>query len=657
MKKHFFKLSLACLLFVAGTVEAKIELPKIFTDNMVLQQKSSAPIWGKATADKNVIVKTSWDGRTYTVKADATGKWKTNIETPTAGGPYTISISDGKELKLKNVLIGEVWVCSGQSNMEMPLAGWGKINNYEQEIAQANYPQIRLFHVEHRTSTSPLDEFEATRGDWKECSPATVAEFSSVAYFFGRNLNQNLNIPIGLISTSWGGTIAEAWTSGESLEQMPYFAEAVENMRKFSEEEAQTIYEQKYKEWNAQILKADGGYQNSKVVYGEQSFDDLSWKIVTAPALWNDGELGDFDGIAWLRKTVEIPANWQGKELVLNLAFIDDNDITYFNGVEVGQTEGYNQRRTYTIPAKLVKQGKAVISVRVTDTGGGGGIYGDNEVLSIGLKTKRMEDFISLNGDWKYKISVDLKQYARAPQSQMGNPNRPTVLFNAMIHPMLPFKVKGAIWYQGESNADRAYQYRDLFPLMIRDWRKQWNDNLDFYFVQLASYQKRNAEPAEADWAELREAQSQTLSLENTGMAVTIDIGDAEDIHPKNKQDVGLRLALAARANTYGEKIAYSGPIYSGYTIEQNKIRISFKNTDKGLKAEGGKVVGFAIAGQDHKFYWADAVIEGNEVVVSAPSVEFPVAVRYGWSINPEVNLYNGAGLPASPFRTDDWRR
>lgn len=661
MKKHFFKLTAICLLFFAGAVEAKVEMPKIFTNNMVLQQQSAAPIWGKATPNKTVTIKTSWNNQTYTTKSDAKGAWKTSVQTPEAGGPYSISISDGKEVKLNNILIGEVWVCSGQSNMEMPVAGWGKVNNYEQEIAQANYPNIRLFHVDRTTSIVPLDEFEKTRGEWVECSPATIAEFSSVAYFFGRDLNKNLNVPIGLISTSWGGTIAEAWTSGESLEQMPDFVQPIKFVRETPEEEAQAIYEKEIKKWNETIVNADSGYSDGKAVWAAQTFDDSSWKSMKLPVFWEDAglgvEFGSLDGIVWFRKTIEIPESWVGKDVILNLAKIDDQDVTFFNGVEVGQTIGHAADRIYTIPAKLIKAGKAVITVKITDTGGSGGINAENGILSIGLKTKRAGDLISLNGDWKYNISVDLAKYPKAPKSQLNSPNRPTVLFNSMIKPLIPFKIKGAIWYQGESNASRGYQYRELFPLMIRDWRKQWNDEIPFYFVQLASYQNRNTEPVEAEWAELREAQFQTLKLENTGMAVAIDLGEDKDIHPKNKQDVGLRLALAARAKTYGQNIAYSGPIYTGYKIEGNKIRISFSNTDKGLNAKDGKLVGFAIAGLDHKFEWAEAVIDGNDVIVSSPNVEFPIAVRYGWSINPNVNLYNGAGLPASPFRTDDWRR
>lgn len=653
--KLFF-IILVALLFVFP-LSAEILLPKIFTDNMVLQQQTEAPIWGKSKPNKEVTLITSWNRKIYKTKVDSTGKWLLKVTTPVAGGPYTISISDGKKIVLNNILIGEVWICSGQSNMEMPLAGWGKVDDYKNEIAQADYPQIRLLHVEQATSTQPLSDLKATKAGWQQCSPETVAEFSSVAYFFGRDLHQNLNVPIGLINTSWGGTIAEAWTSGEALENMPYFKEAVKEIKSFSEEEAQKQYEEKFKVWNNYILANDKGYKNGNPVWAETAFDDSSWSEMQLPGLWEEKGLNNFDGIVWFRKTINIPQNWNGKELELKLAMIDDNDITFFNGTKIGETNGHNVQRAYKIPGKLVKAGKATITIRVTDTGGGGGIYGEADNISISLAEKK-EMSIPLSDTWKYQAVINFKEHDKAPQSVVGNPNRPTVLYNAMIQPIVPYAIQGAIWYQGESNANRAYQYRELFPLMIRDWRKQWNRDFPFYFVQLANYKAANAEPQESEWAELREAQLQTLLLENTGMAVTIDIGDAKDIHPKNKQDVGKRLALNARAKTYGENIAYSGPLYESHRIEGNKIRIRFKNAEKGLKSNDGSALkGFAIAGPDHKFHWAEAAIEGAEVVVSSPEVLFPVAVRYAWADNPECNLYNTENLPASPFRTDDCRR
>ncbi len=637
-------------LFFALSISAKIELPAIFTDNMVLQQQTDAPIWGKATPKKKVEIITSWDKKMYTTLADENGKWKTFMKTPTAGGPYIISISDGKKIELKNVLIGEVWICSGQSNMEMPLAGWGKVNNYKEEIEAANYPNIRLLQVDKKTSITPQDNISIEGGGWKVCSPATIAGFSSTAYFFGRNLNQNLdNTPIGLINTSWGGTIAEAWTSAESLENMPDFRQAIKDVQNTNAENLQQALDA----WNKQFELADSGMQNGTAIWAANNFNDSDWKTMNLPCMWEDNGLPGLDGIVWFRKEVTITSAMKGKDLELSLGVVDDDDITYFNGEQVGATVGYGIDRKYRVPKKLVKEGKVIITIRVTDTGGGGGF--DTSAKNMYIKSSD-SDVISLASEWKYKVAIDARKLPQKPKSA-NDPNRVSVLYNAMIHPIVPFAIKGAIWYQGESNADRAYQYRELMPLMIRDWRKQWNQDFPFYLVQLANFMEIQKAPSQSGWAELREAQLQTLHLDNTGMAVTTDIGDAVDIHPKNKQDVGIRLALAARANTYKQNIVYSGPIYQSYKIEGNKIRISFNHTNNGLKGKNNEPLkGFAIAGSDHKFYWAKAVIEGNEIVVSAPEIEFPVAVRYAWANNPIGNLFNGAELPASPFRTDDWK-
>ena len=645
---------LVFLCLVSTSSFARIQLPPMFSDGMVLQQQSEAPIWGKAIPNKDVKVITSWDGKNYTIKSATDGSWSLKVQTPKAGGPYSITISDGKPIKLNDVLIGEVWICSGQSNMEMPLEGWGKVQNYKQEIQTADYPNIRLLQVEKETNSVPVADIKVRGGGWQACSPQTVAEFSAVAYFFGRNLHQNLNVPIGLINTSWGGTIAETWTSGESLVTMPDFKDAVEQVKNRSSKEGQiALYQKQMTEWDKKVAIMDHGYENKLPVWALQRTKDEDWKTMKVPGVIQNQGLKDFHGIVWFRKEVNIPAEWNGKDLILNLGPIDDNDITFFNGVEIGHTEGYSINRTYKIPARLVKKGEAVIAVRVFDTGGDGGINGPSENVYIQAKSGERQ---VLAGDWKYNKSLELNEMPAMPENTFANPNFPTLLYNAMLHPLIPYAIRGAIWYQGESNADRSYQYRELFPLMINDWRNKWKRDFPFYFVQLANFTKLQTEPEESAWAELREAQFNTLRLENTGMAVTIDIGEANDIHPKNKQEVGRRLALAARSLTYGEKVVYSGPLYQSYKIEGNKIRIKFNHTDGGLKAKDGALKGFTIAGVDHKFHWADAVIDGDDVIVYSTDVTFPIAVRYAWANNPICNLFNGAGLPASPFRTDDWQ-
>lgn len=654
MKKYLAYLPLFVLIFILSPLSAKVQLPAIFSDNMVLQQKSSVPFWGTASPGKVLKIKSSWNNTTVQTTVEKDGRWKIEVPTPEYGGPFNIELSDGTKLELRNVLIGEVWLCSGQSNMEMPLAGWGRIQNYEKEIAGANYPDIRLLRVEKSVAFKPTKDLLVRNKGWVTCSPKTIAEFSSVAYFFGRNLYQDLHIPIGLIDASWGGTIAEAWTSAGSLKTMPDFKSPVADIEhkstNFSNLTAE--FKQDSTKWQAQIKEKDKGLSAGKAIWTGNDLSEADWKSIKVPGFWEETVLPDFDGVVWLRKTINIPAEWQNKTLTLALDKIDDSDIAYFNGVEIGHTIDYTASRTYSIPAKLVKPGKAVITVRILDTGGGGGFYGEDKLMKLSLSEN---EIIPLAGTWQYKVGLNLNELPAAPKT-WNDPNQPTVLYNAMISPIIPFTIKGAIWYQGESNADKAYQYRELFPLMIKDWRKQWASDFPFYFVQLANYMPELPEPAEAAWAELREAQLQTLHLENTGMAVTIDIGEGKDIHPKNKQEVGRRLALIARANTYNEKIVFSGPVYDSYRTEQHAIRITFKQAETGLKTKDGKTLkGFAIAGTDHKFHWADAVIEGNEIVVSCKDVENPIAVRYAWASNPACNLVNGEGLPASPFRTDDW--
>lgn len=645
-----------CLLSVSN-VCAQVKLLPLFSDNMVLQQKTEAPIWGETRPNKTVEIITSWNKKRYTVQADAQGKWKTKVDTPKAGGPYTVTISDGKPVELTNVMIGEVWICSGQSNMEMQVEGWGKVLNYEQEKKEADdYPNIRFLLVEKAMSPKPVENITAVENGWQVCSSKSVADFSAAGYFFGRDLNKYRNVPIGLIDTSWGGTIIETWTSNEALATMPGMQKRLKALDGLpdSQEGRKKKFEADVEAWKANIEKIDKGCNNGETVWASADFDDKTWKSMKVPGLMQENGLPGFNGLVWFRKTIDIPAAWAGKELTLNVGVIDDNDFTYFNGVEVGHTEGWMAPRSYKIPGELVKGGKTVIAVRVLDTGGTGGINGSPESISLRLSDS---EAIQMAGDWKYQVSLDMREIDPMPVDMSWNPNSPTFLFNAMLNPLIPYAIKGAIWYQGESNAPEAYQYRELMPLMITDWRNRWGYDFPFYMVQLANFMAQPKEPVESTWAELREAQTRTLKLENTGMAVTIDIGDANDIHPKNKQEVGRRLALAARAQTYGEKISYSGPMYETYRIEGNKIRIYLKHTDKGLKTkDGGKVQGFAIAGVDHKFHWADAVIEGNTVVVSSPDVAFPIAVRYAWADNPVCNLYNGAGLPASPFRTDDWK-
>jgi len=502
-----FYLSLVLLLAGAGAALADVRLPAVIGDNMVLQQGGKISIWGWADPGEEVMAGVSWHDMKWAVTADKDGEWSFKMNPPKAGGPYEMTISGKNVIEIKNIMVGEVWVCSGQSNMQWSVQSSA---NAEQEIAGAGYPKIRLFTVKRTVAETPQSDCE---GSWTECSPETVPDFSAVAYFFGRELHKELNVPVGLIHTSWGGTPAEAWTRREVLEANPDCAP---------------------------ILKR---YEDAVAKY-PQAMEEYEQKL----------------------------AEWK-------------------QAVEKAKAEG--------------------------------------------------------------------KKPPRRPRAPFGpgNPHAPAGLYNAMIAPLIPYGIQGAIWYQGESNAGRAYQYRTLFPAMIKNWREDWGLGVfSFIFVQLANFMEVKSEPGQSAWAELREAQLMTLALPKTGMAVIIDIGEADNIHPKNKQDVGKRLALWALARTYGKKLVYYGPVYESMQVDGNRIVLYFDHVGGGLVARGNEQLkGFAIAGADREFVWADARIEGDKIVVSSEKVPEPVAVRYAWADNPVCNLYNKEGLPATPFRTDDW--
>lgn len=636
-----------------GVLQAKVVLPSVFTDNMVLQQKTDITFYGDATKNKQLIVKTGWNGKEYHTEADGQGKWSLKIPTPAAGGPYEITFSDGKKLQLKNVMIGEVWFCSGQSNMEMPVAGWGKVMNYEQEIAEAAYPAIRLFQVKKNTSLAPLKEVESTLGGWQECSSATVPEFSALAYFYARALWKELNVPIGVIDCTWGGTPAEAWTNHETLRQVMGFREEMDKLERlgFDPNRMEQAYSEERAHWQSLFTEKDKGMENGKLCWTAPSLSEEDWQTISLPGYWEGKGLKDFDGIIWFRRSLEIPAEWAGKPLTLRLGMIDDEDITYFNGVEIARGAGYMTPRTYTIPAKLVKAGKAVLAVRVSDFGGEGGIHGKAEELYVEADGKR----ISLAGDWKYRIGLSLKGFPPAPVSPIQSSSYPTVLFNAMVKPWTAFPIKGVIWYQGEANVGRSEQYGDLFPALITDWRRQWRSDFPFYFVQLANFMESKKIQPDSEWAALREAQTKALKLDQVGMAVTIDIGLADDIHPKNKQEVGRRLALVALAGSYGKNVSSSAPVFQNYIIKGNKMELDFGQKQDGFQIKGTTLKGFTIAGPDRVFYPAEAMVHDGKIILSSTEVPAPLAARYGWADNPDCNLYGENGLPVAPFRTDCW--
>lgn len=635
---------------------ATVSVPSLISDNMVLQAGKKVRIWGWASPQESITVELAKEKAS--VVADSKGNWQAFVGPLKSGGPFVLTIKASNTLTIQNVLVGEVWVCSGQSNMEWPLVN---TTGATETIAQANFPEIRLFTVPKKTSGTPLDNIE---GRWVVATPEQVGQFSAVAYYFGRELNQKLKIPVGLIHTSWGGTPAEAWTSREALatpELQPILDRYDLSFKDMPERKK--AFEEQLAAWVKENLYTDEGNKGEGLGYADPKTSTADWLQMNLPQFFETAGL-KIDGATWVRKEVELPASWAGKPLVLNLGAIDDYDTTYFNGQKVGgigmeTPNSYTIHRRYQIPAELVKAGRNVIAVRVFDSAGEGG-FGTGEMLLAPSWADIAP--VSLRGSWSYKVESGLTpkdpNWGSRPEAPgPTNQNSPTVLYNAMLAPLFPYAVRGAIWYQGESNSSRAYQYRTLFPTMIRNWRTSWADNdFPFYFVQLANWQPIKPEPGESEWAELREAQTLTLREPKTGMAVTIDIGETNDIHPRNKLDVGHRLAVWALANTYNQKLEFSGPLFKSFSVKGNEIRLKFDHAKSGLKtSDGGPVKGFAIAGEDKRFVWAEARIEGDEIVVSSKDVAKPVAVRYAWADNPVTNLYNKVGLPASPFRTDDW--
>lgn len=649
---------LLCLVLCwVGLLQAKIVLPGYFSDNMVLQQNSIVKVYGLSSKKAGTVeIRTGWSDDIFRADVNENGHWFFELQTPKAGGPYDIIFSDGDECFLHNVLIGEVWLCSGQSNMEMPVSGWGKVMNYEAELAMANNSSIRLFQVQKNTSLVPQTDLRSTMGEWKECTSESLANFSALGYFFARNLWRKLDVPIGIIDCTWGGTPIEGWSSYEAMSNIPNYSCKVKEVKKlnFDRESLRKKYESDRKIWQDLLTSSDKGCLNGTYRWTGVDLNEEEWSEVRLPNYFEKSIIGGFDGIMWLRKIIELPQSWEKQNLTLRLGKIDDEDITFFNGVEIARGYGYNTSREYVIPSDLVRIGKNVIVIKVSDFGGEGGVYGKEEDLVL---MNEKGDYIPLSGNWKYKEGVSLKELPGPPLSPVDNASFPASIYNAMVNPLTSFPIKGVIWYQGEANVGNADLYADMFQELIQDWRVKWrNMEMPFYFVQLANYMERKEVQPESEWAALREAQNKALHVAFTGMAITIDIGEADDIHPKNKQEVGRRLAALALNRTYGKKQEDQSLRYSGYRIENDKIRLFFSGSHKRKDAFKGLPTGFVIAGTNHVFYKAEAEIQGDEILVWSPEVKHPVAVRYGWADNPDCNLYDVNGFPIAPFRTDNWQ-
>lgn len=670
-----------CSWFTPGKMAESFTVHQVYGDHMVLQRERPIKISGNCPDGESV--KVTVGSNSVCAVADAKGEWTAMLPAMAAGGPYAVTV-EGKTGKNKvtfsDVLIGEVWICSGQSNMEFSLKN---CNNSQNEIANASHPEIRLFNTTARRSVSPVGPRHEIAGPgWEVCTPASAAGFSGVGYFFGRQLNHDLKVPVGLVNSSWGGTPIESWISLEGYRNANRAKEldAISTAdRKNTDAEAkiQNIkveYDKKFKEWEAVFFGKYKAETAKAANWKDVSIDLSGWEKLDLPGtVDNPG----FDGVIWVRRTFNVPADWANKNLTLTIGSIDDCDQTFFNGELIGSTGSdvplyWSVQRVYTIPGKLVKAGANTIAIRVIDYAFTGGVNGQITLAPADDKTKK----IDLAGPWYRRIefAIDAKSIPERPNvspaihGDVKSPNFPATLYNSMVAPWTVYPMRGIIWYQGESNAGNAQDYMVLHQLLIKNWRTLWNDpEFGFFFVQLAGFEKhspksrlpddfwKGREPRDPAWAKLREVQTATLNVPNTGMAVTIDIGDHSDIHPTNKQDVGLRLAKEAERVMYGMNIVSSGPMFEKMQVENGKIRIYYKNIGSGLVAKGGALGQFAIAGADGKFVWAKAAIDGSTVVVESEQIKSPAHVRYAWDTYPvEANLYNKEGFPACPFRTDE---
>lgn len=629
---------LTLFLFTVHAGAAQVKLPALVRDSMILQRDEKVKLWGWASANEKVVI--SFKGKAYTTTAGASGDWTIQLPPTKAGGPYQIDISASNKITLHEVLFGDVWLCSGQSNMVHQM----NIHDvtYANDIATANYPRIRQFLVPTLTDLQGPQRNLPT-AYWAPAVGEAVRPFSAVAFFFAKKIYEKYKVPVGIINASVGGTPIEAWISSEGLKEFPEQTAVIEKNK-------DTAY---INNINRQAAPAshstDAGLTATSTWYNT-AYAPKGWRNINIPGYWEDQGIRDLNGIVWYRREIDIPASMTGKAARVFLGRIVDADELYINGKKVGATSYQYPQRRYNVAPDILKTGKNLFVIRVTNTAGKGGFVPDKPycIFADG-------DTVDLKGYWQYKVGAAFNPVA-TPSKRINLSYQPAALYNAMIAPEINYTIKGFCWYQGEANAGRPQQYEKLLPALINDWRQQWGQGaLPFLYVQLPGFQDYNYLPAESNWAMLRESQLKALSVPNTAMTVAIDLGEWNDIHPDNKKEVGERLALAAMKTAYKETVIYSGPLYQSAATDGNKIIVSFTHTGEGLITKDGEAPAtFEIAGADKKFVWANTKIEGNKVIVWSNDVAAPVYVRYAWSDNPvNPNLYNKEQLPASPFRTD----
>jgi sialate O-acetylesterase len=650
MRKYNFFTSAVLLLVLLHplVVPAQVRLPQLIADHMVLQRDAADLIWGWAAPAEKILL--SFNGRKYKVAAAADGSWQVRLPVMGAGGPYVLDIQASNHLVVGDILFGDVWFCSGQSNMVLPMERVKE--KYPEEIAQAEFPMIRNFFVPTVADVAGVHgDFPPSK--WMTATPKNVLAFGAASWFFAKQLQLKYHIPIGIINSSVGGMPIQAWISAAGLKDLSVYAGRVARLR-------DSAYLDSLLRSAAGRPVPDAPRRPDRGLAGpvkwfDSTFVPVGWHKFWLPGFWADQGVKGLNGVVWFRKEIEVPASMAGKPAKLFIGRIIDADETYVNGVKVGNITYQYPPRRYDVPAGLLKAGKNVLTVRVTNTSGKGGFEPDKRYELTDGSTH-----IDIRGDWQYKVGqvFQTRNWVEGGVPSFSAQTEPTGLYNTMVAPATKARIKGFVWYQGEANSGNPRDYRQLLSALIADWRNQWQQGeLPFLFVQLPNFMEVQYSPAESQWAELREAQLRALSVPGTAMVVTIDIGEWNDIHPLDKKDVGERLALAARHLAYGEDVlVFSGPIYQSARVDGNKIIVRFSHTGSGLLVKGGgELSGFAIAGVDKHFVWADARVEGDSVIVSSDEVAAPLYVRYAWADNPEdANLYNVEGLPASPFRTDD---
>jgi len=639
--RRLVMLKIAFLSIILSSSSHALELPLLVSDGMVVQRDQPIPVWGWAAAGSGV--KVQFNGQNYSATTGYDGGWRVEMPGLPAGGPYTMVVEgDGETRTVDDIWVGDVWVCSGQSNMEWPL---GSTENADSAVAAATDTLIRHFKIPKSWAASPQEKLAG--GEWQASSPAVAGEFTAVGYYFARRLRDGVDVPIGLINSTWGGSNIESWMDASILGLDPVENEKTLNALSEQETAEAARLGEKYRQWPGALGES---YESADADWSAEDLDVSDWVEIEAPALWETGGFNGLDGVAWYRKTFLLTGDQAGHDLELGLTRIDDQDVTYVNGHKVGETKIYNEVRRYKVDAKFLHEGVNTIAIRVLDTGGGGGIWSEPELLyarAPGLD-------LSLAGTWLFKVDKGIVMLSADRNLT------PTALYNKMLHPLFKIPVKGVIWYQGEANANdpgQAYVYRDQFKAMISDWRKRWGRaDLPFYWVELANFVSGVDTPGSSPWAILRESQTDTLELPHTGQAVIIDVGNPGDIHPRDKLTVGDRLARHALKNDYGQdSLVADGPYVKDVQVMDNRVVVEFSATGALHSSDGEGLQGFEIADGQGNWHAASAVLRDNRVELTAGQVARPGAVRYAWSDNPEnANLTDESGLPANPFRKMD---